>query len=157
VSINLFIHPTLGFTIPVPAAWELVDDAPGVALIAVEPERDGWFRSNVVVTLEHLAPGSTLDAWTASGEGLLEQALHRYLRLDDELMVIDGRQARRTLSHHTTPDNHAVTMEQWSMVEGCSAYTVTASAATLAYDGLADAFEEIACRFRPDPGYICVP
>jgi hypothetical protein len=152
-----FQHPTVGFTIALPAGWELTDDVPGVALIAVEPARDGWFRSNVVVTVEHLATGVALEQWASAADGLLERALNRLLWLDDELVEIDGRQARRTLSHHTLPENHAVTMEQWALVEACSGYTLTASAGTVDYDLLADVFEEIAGRFRPDPVYRCLP
>jgi hypothetical protein len=149
-------HPTIGFTIALPAGWELIDDVPGVALIAMEPARDGWFRSNVVVTVEHLAPGTELEQWAVAADGLLERALHRYLWLDDELVEIDGHRTRRTLSHHTMPENQAVTMEQWALVEGCSGYTLTASAGTIAYDVLADVFQEVAARFRADPGYRCL-
>jgi hypothetical protein len=146
-------HPVAGFTMELPEAWERVDSVAGVALITVEPERDGWFRSSIVVTIEQLASSTTFTQWTEAADGLVREALHRYLLIDSEPVEIGGHAARRTLAHHTTEDNHAVTMEQWILAEGGCGYTLTASAGTLDYDHIADMFGVIANGFRPGPGY----
>jgi hypothetical protein len=146
-------HPAAGFTLPLPEGWERVDDTPGVALVAVQPERGGWFRANVVVTIEQLAAGTTFAEWTEAADEPVREALHRYMRIDDEMFEVDRRAVRRTLAHHTTEDNHAVTMEQWALAENGCGYTLTASAGTLGYDQVADLFATIAASFRPDPGY----
>jgi hypothetical protein len=87
-----------------------------------------------------------------SRPGLLEQALERPLLVDLEETEIGGRPARRALVHHTT-ETGAVTMEQWTLMEGALGYTLTASAGTLEYDDLADLFATVAAGFRPDPGF----
>jgi DcrB len=146
-------HPSAGFSLPLPEAWERIDDTPGVPLVAVQPDRDGWFRASVVVTIEKLTPGATLAESMTSGDELLERALQRYVRIDDEPVEMDGRPARRVLAHHTTEEGHAVTMEQWTLVENGCGYTLTASAGTLDYDQVADLFTTMAEGFLPDPGY----
>ena len=144
-------HPTAGFSLPLPRGWERVEDAEGVALIAVEPARPPWFRANLVVTIERLGD-MDLPRWTEAGLGLLEQSLERPLLLDLEEIEIGGRPARRALVHHAT-ETGAVTMEQWALTEGSLGYTVTASVATLEYDDLADLFATMVAGFRPDPGF----
>lgn len=146
-------HPEAGFSLPLPDGWERAEDTPGVALVAVEPERDGRFRSNVVVTIEQLPPGTTLQAWEEGGDALLPRMLDRYLRLDDDRVGLGEHQARRTLAHHTTAEGHAVTMQQWTLVAGACGYTLTASTRTLDFDQVADLFTALAEGFRPNPEY----
>src|SRR5574341_1099908 len=146
-------HHTAQFSLSIPEAWERVDDSPGLALVVVEPERDGWFRSNFVVTIEKLLPRMMLAEWTAAADILLRDALNRYVRLDVELVEIAGRETRRVLAHHTTEEGHAVTMEQWALAERGCGYTLTGSAGTLDYGRMADLFAMMAQGFRPDSGY----
>jgi hypothetical protein len=152
MRLTSYRHPEAGFSLPLPHAWEKVEDAEGVALIAIEPERPPWFRANLVVTIESLGPGLDLSSWTETGHDLLMQTLQRPLLLDREQTDIGGRPARRALVHHTT-ESGAVTIEQWALTEATLGYTVTASAATLEYDDLADLFATVAAGFRPDPGF----
>jgi hypothetical protein len=145
-------HPTAGFTIPLPSAWERAEDTEGAALTAIEPERYPWFRANLVVTIELLPAGMDLSGWTEAGHGLLQQTLERPLLLDLDQAELGGRPAQRTLMHHTA-DAGAVTMEQWTLTEATLGYTLTASVGTLEYDDLADLFATMAAGFRPDPGF----
>jgi hypothetical protein len=119
-------HPTAGFTVPLPIAWERVEDTEGVALISRELERFPWFRANLVVTIEQLPVDMDLDGCVEAGLGQLEPALQRWLLLDLEQTEIGGRPAHRTLGHHLT-EMGAVTMEQWTLVEAALGYTLTAS------------------------------
>jgi hypothetical protein len=146
-------HPSAGFTIPLPTAWERVEDSEDVTLITRELERYPWFRANLVVTIEQLAADMDLAGWVEAGLGLLERTLERWLLLDLEQTDIGGRPAHRTLAHHLS-DAGAVTMEQWTLVEATLGYTVTASVGTLEYDDLADQFATMAAGFRPDPGFM---
>jgi hypothetical protein len=148
-----YTHPAARFSLPIPEGWEPVEDAPGVALAVVEPERDGWFRSSFVVTIEKLAPQMTSAEWTAAADELIQDALDRYVRIDVELVQVGERQTRRVLAHHTTGEGHAVTMEQWALVDNGCGYTLTASAGTLDYGRMADLFAVMAEGFRPDPRY----
>jgi hypothetical protein len=152
IRLATYRHPTAGFRMSLPTAWERVEDTEGVALIAVEPERYPWFRVNLVVTIEQLPVGMDLTSWVEAGLGQLERTLQRWLLLDLEQTELSGRPAHRTLAHHTT-DAGAVTMEQWTLTEATLGYTVTASVGTLEYDDLADLFATVAAGFRPDPGF----
>jgi hypothetical protein len=153
MRLSTYRHPTAGFSLPLPQAWEQVEDAEGVALIAVEPERPPWFRANLVVTIERLGADLDLSRWTEAGRGLLVQTLQRPLLLDLDQTEIGGRPARRALVHHTA-ETGAVTMEQWTLTEATLGYTVTASVGTLEYDDLADLFATVAAGFRPDPDFL---
>jgi hypothetical protein len=145
-------HPTAGFMVPLPVAWERAVDTDGVALISRELERFPWFRANLVVTIEQLPADMNLAGWVEAGLGHLERALQRWLLLDLEQTEIGGRAAHRTLAHHLT-DAGAVTMEQWTLVEAGLGYTLTASVGTLEYDELADLFATMAAGFGPDAGF----
>jgi hypothetical protein len=149
-----FRHEAAGFTLPLPEDWERVLDAPSIALVAVEPERDGWFRSNIVVTIERFPAVTSPTEWTAAADEMLGKALHRYVRIDSETLQIDGRDVRRTLAHHTTEGNHAVTVEQWALTANGHGYTLTGSAGTLDYHQVADVFAAVAEGFRPDPEFV---
>lgn len=146
-----YTDPAAGFGVRLPEGWERADDTPGVALVTVEPDQGARFRSNVVVTTEQLPRDTTLEAWGQGSDELLDQVLHRYLRLDDEPVEIGGLPARRTLAHHTSEDGFAVTMEQWMLVTGGRGYTLTASVGTLDYNQTAEVFSAVAGSFRPGP------
>ncbi|MBJ7610075.1 MAG: hypothetical protein JF887_11695 [Candidatus Dormibacteraeota bacterium] len=150
MGIVSYRHPTGGFAMPLPADWERAEDVQaGLALIAVEPERaGGGFRANLVVTIEPLAAGTDLDGWQASADQELIAALSGYLLLDRERLDRDGRGVIRRLAHHVREDTGSITMEQWTTVDGEQGFTLTASAATLEYDGLAEAFAGIADGFH---------
>jgi len=154
-------HPG-GMTLPLPTTWERADDpAPGLLLVAIEPERepddDPGFRANLVVTLDRLDDGLDLDDWQAGTERLFPTTLGDYLVLDLERMDLSGVRAIRRLAHHRTEQNSSVTMEQWTTVlpdaEGRPAgWTLTASVATMQYSSLADLFGHAAGGWRP-PGH----
>jgi hypothetical protein len=152
MRLNSYRHPTAGFTVPLPIAWERVEDTEGVALIARELERFPWFRANLVVTVEQLPGDMDLARWVEAGLGQLERALQRWLLLDLEQTEIGGRPAHRTLGHHLT-EMGAVTMEQWTLVEAALGYTLTTSVGTLEYVELADLFATMATGFHPDPSF----
>lgn len=150
MGVVAYRHPTAGFALPLPAEWERVEDPePGVALIAIEPERARGFRANLVVTVERLPAGLDVEGWQASAEDLLAGSLRGYLLLDRERLELDGRAVVRRLAHHARPDTVSITMEQWTVVDDGRGFTLTASAGTLEYDGLAEVFGGIAEGFRP--------
>lgn len=149
-------HPGTGFTLPLPEEWERAEDANGVALIAVEPDRGPWFRANAVVTIDQLDPRLDLPAWQDRGLALMGETLTEFHLIDVEETELAGRPARRTLAHHRAEGEltvDAVTLEQWSLVEGRLGYTLSATVGTLEYGDLADLFAEMARRFRPDPEF----
>ena len=68
--------------------------------------------------------------------------------IDLEAWTLGGRPATRTLAHHAQ-QRLAITIEQWRVVEGSHAYTVTCSCATLDYATVADGFREAAESLVP--------
>jgi len=141
-------HP-LGFTLPLPAAWEQVEDPrPGVAVVAVEPETGLGFRANVVVSVDDLPGDLDLHSWQAATEEMLPRALNDYLLLDLEHTEVGDRPVVRRLVHHLVEGSGAVTMEQWATMAERRGITITTSVATLAYDSLADLFAHIAAGWQ---------
>lgn len=48
------------FTVDVPDDWETLT-VPGVQVAVARPQRDGYFRANVVITVQRLGPDFTLE------------------------------------------------------------------------------------------------
>jgi hypothetical protein len=149
-GIITYRHAAGGFTLPLPEDWERLEGpAPGISLVALEPERGERFRANAVVTVEELAGGLDLEGWQASTDDHLPGALQGYLLLDRERMELNGRDVIRRLAHHARPETGSITMEQWALVVGRKGVTLTASASTLDYDTLATMFAGIAGELQP--------
>jgi hypothetical protein len=146
----VYEHPRLGFRVPLPSGWEQAPDPmERVALVSVEPDRGGpWFRANVVVTVDDVPPGLDLAGWHAVTEEWETRLLSDYLLIDREFSQRGDRTVLRRLAHHTT-EMGAVTLEQWSVLTEHTAYTLSASVATLECVEMADLFAEIAAGFAP--------
>jgi hypothetical protein len=138
-------HPALGFTLEPPRGSELRDDLGGMALVAVEggPEPSSGFRANLVVTVEEVAAGTGVEAYTTASLHAQDEMLSGHRLIDVEPTALGGMPAIRTLSHHAQ-EQLAVTIEQWRVLSRSLAYTVTVSCATLDYAGVADDFRESA-------------
>lgn len=123
-----------GFSVDLPEAWEVrVDPRADVAVVALDPVVDDWgFRTNVLVTLDQLDRGLTLAAWQEGAERMLGEVLEEYLLLDLEDVHIGQRAGIRRLAHHNA-EGRAITMEQWTVLDGRRGFTLTASVSTLAY------------------------
>jgi hypothetical protein len=139
-------HPQLGFTIAFPPGSEIDEHVPGTAVVAYDAGVDEGFRTNIVVTVDDGA--DDVEAFTDAGLDALPSALRAFQLLDRTSTTLGGAAATRTLSHHDA-QGWAVTLEQWRVVDGGRGYTLTASAATLDYDAVADALATAAESFRP--------
>lgn len=141
-------HPVSGFTLPLPADWKQLEDLQdSVPLAVLEPESPVGFHANIVITVEELASGKDLDGWQTDTESLVRQ-MRNYILLDCEHLEIAGRAAFRRLAHHANDHTGPVTVESWALLDGRLGYTLTASAATLRYDDLADVFAATAAGLR---------
>jgi hypothetical protein len=137
-------HPELGFELALPDGSELHDDMDGMAIVAVEPnEPSSGFRANLVVTVEEVGVGTSVQSYTEVSLRSQGELLFGHRLIDLEPLTIDARPATRTLAHHAQ-EHRAITIEQWRVVEGTHAYTVTCSCATLDYATVADGFREAA-------------
>lgn len=147
---HAFRHPTLGFSIELPPAAEVLDDVPGTALVAAEPpDPEVAFRANLVVTIEELAPAiDHVETYTDASLAFQATELASFRLIDREPITLAGSGATRTLAHHDV-DGQAVTLEQWRLLSAARGYTVTASCWALDYDSLADAFTASAETFVP--------
>lgn len=135
-------HPSAGFEIPVPAGWERTEDEDGCALIAVEPARaEPHLRASVVVTVELLR--DDLDAWAERSITALGESLNRLRVIDEDVVEVGGRPARRVLSHYVHRRFGGVCLEQWLVAAGERGYVVSCSTAALEYDDLWDLMSAI--------------
>jgi hypothetical protein len=127
-----------GFAIELPPGSEVDDTVAGTAMVAVDAGVEDGFRTNLVVTVDHLEEGTSADAFTDASLAAMESSLQSFLLLDrTEASIADGP-ATRTLVHH----DHAgwsVTLEQWRVVDGSRGLTLSASAASLDYPDVAPA------------------
>jgi hypothetical protein len=144
-----YVHPTAGFTIPLPKAWERSDDTRGIALIAAAPESRGRFRSNIIVTIERLGEGVPARSWAAASIESLPLHLAAHQVVDLQETDIGGWPALRILSHYAMGVRCAVTLEQWLLVRGSLGYTLSMSVGTLDYARLSPTFDAVANGFRP--------
>jgi hypothetical protein len=135
--VSLHRHSGGAFALPLPTGWECQENVHGCALIAVEPAReDEHLRPTVVVTIEPLVAGETLDAWTArSLEGLRESLQHHRL-LDVQAVDVAGRGARRALSHYVNRVFGGVCLEQWLVPVEEVGYVISCTTPALEYDDL---------------------
>lgn len=144
-------HPRAGFSLPLPTGWQqLTDPRPDVALIVTTAPPDVGFRTNAVLTVEQV-PEMDLVTWQFVTHQLMERGLTEFALLDEEEMEIAGWAARHRLAHHRV-ERYAVTLEQWAVLDRGQGYTLTCSAESWTYDGIADLFQTMGQGFRPRPG-----
>ncbi|MGQ0465028.1 MAG: hypothetical protein ACT4QG_06870 [Sporichthyaceae bacterium] len=138
-----------GFAFDVPGSWEVrVDPRADVAVVALDPVVDDWgFRTNVLVTLDQVDRGMTLAAWQEGAEKMLGGVLQEYLLLDLEDVHVGERAGIRRLAHHNA-EGRAITMEQWTVLDGRRGFTLTASVSTLAYPRVAPTLARIGDTLR---------
>jgi hypothetical protein len=123
---------------------------PGVALVALEPDRGGIFRCNLVVSIDVVPEGLDLAGWQAGAETMMRQAMPDFLLLDLDELEIGGRPAMYRLAHHLVPDQGAVTMAQWMFLRPGLGFTLTGSVGTMEYAERADFFTDVATSVRFD-------
>jgi hypothetical protein len=142
-------HGGGGFELPLPVGWEWREDTGGVALVAVEPERDDdHLRANVVVTIERVPDGESLEQWAGRSLAALGETLNRHRLLDLVDVAVAGRTARRALSHYVDRQYGGVCLEQWLLRRGELGIVVSCTTAALEYDDLHDLMHAIAEGLR---------
>ena len=126
-----------GASLDVPTGWGvLVDVGPGTALIAVEPDRQG-FRANLVVTRTRL-DGLRFRDWQVGTDELLARTLREYQLIDLERLAVAGRPGGRRLAHHVAADGEAVVLEQWCVAADGIGWALTSSVDVERHDALTD-------------------
>jgi hypothetical protein len=130
-------HGGGGFELPLPTGWEWFENVEGCALVSREPLRDDeHLRATVVVTVERISEGESLDAWAERSVGALADTLHRHRLIDVDEVEVAGRPARRALSHYVNRVYGGVCVEQWLVPAGGFGYVVSCTTAALEYDDL---------------------
>jgi len=140
-------HSTVGFTMPLPAPWEVAENLHGAALLAIEPEHPPFFRANLNVTVEEARAGAELNDWVRRSHEQLARVVDRLDLIDREPTEVDELPAIRSLSHHVDPEHGGIALEQWTMLAGSYAYVISASIGALEYDELADVMSRAAQGF----------
>jgi hypothetical protein len=131
-------HPALGFELVLRAGAEIHDDMPHVALLVLEPAPpEEVSRANVTVTADRLGDERDVERVTDAALAVQERALRSFHLIDRCGNPVAGRPGTRTLAHHDM-EGIPVTLEQWRVVSGELAYTLSASCATWSYHEYAD-------------------
>jgi hypothetical protein len=142
-------HGGDGFDLPLPVGWEWRENVKGCALVAIEPERDdGHLRANVVVTVERLPDGESLEAWSGRSLAALAETVNRHRLLDLADVEVGGRSARRALSHYVDRAHGGVCLEQWLVPAGELGIVVSCTTAALEYDDLFELMQAVAEGLR---------
>lgn len=141
-------HPETGFAFDLPDGMEVVVELPST--VVLEPAEEWSLQPTCVVTAEP-GPGDLgLEAWVDSGWHIQQERLVAPRLIDRQPAEVAGAPAVRTLSHHVIRA-HAVTLEQWWLLDGTRGWALSASCATLDYDRVADSFEVLVSGFEPAP------
>lgn len=134
----------------VPDAWETVHHPhDGVELVVVEPEQDGLFRANLVLTVTDVA--MSLRDWQVGTESNLAAHLADYVPLDAELLAVGGQPGLRRLATYATEDNRSVTVEQRSTLVDKTGVTLTATTSTLAWAAQSQLLAHVFASLVVDP------
>jgi hypothetical protein len=141
----------LGFAVAIPDSWAVVTDVDATTVLAaIEPEAPGTatvgFRANLVVSHDP-GVGSDLSAWQRNVDVALDATLKGWVLLDLERLQIGGHPAARRLATYLAPDGPPVTLEQWAVLRGEAGLTVSVTAATAAWDALADQVAALGASF----------
>lgn len=150
-QLALYRDPDHGFAIPAPRTWLMrKNPQESIAVIFVAPPEHDDFRPNVVVTVDDLESGQTLESWQDFVDSVSPRMLDQYVVLDNENIERNGRRVHRRLAHHMNAEGTALTMEQWATVRGNVGYTVTTTAETMELHDSAALFAAIARGFHLD-------
>jgi hypothetical protein len=143
-------HSVMGFEIPIPVGWEVTEQVQGTALVAVEPPREQpHLRASVVVTVELIGDEADVAAWEERSVAALVDSFNRLRIIDDERVTLDGRDARRVLSHYVHGQFGGVCLDQWLLAAGGAGFVVSCTTAALEYDDLWDLTTTVAEGLRP--------
>lgn len=141
-----YSHEELGFSVALLDGMRVVLELPPT--VAFEPDRDWSFQPACVVTAEPRAEAVELDAWVDAGLALQQQRLLALLVIDRQPAETAGHATVRTLSHHVVRE-HAVTLEQWWLLDATRGWALSASCGTLDYSDVSDWFTHLVSSFEP--------
>jgi hypothetical protein len=131
-----------------PAGWTTYRSPDSGTRIVLAPRRLDHFQANLVVATTARPPDDDLDGWLTRTDDMLARRLSCYQTLDQEPVRVGSWSGVRRLACHVHPDAGSLTIEQWILVDRKRAVVLTASAATLEYDELADVFAELVAGVR---------
>jgi hypothetical protein len=145
-----------GFELRLPVGWDVLADSQlGAALVVLEPDRGGDYRSSIVVTVEELAAGTELSGWQDDAMAVMPSVLEDFFLIDQQTVHMDGHEVLHRVAHHVADPPRlgatAVTMGQWATVSAGLGFTVTATAGTADWFGAASLFDAVAETFTVLP------
>ena len=139
------VHAPTGVLLERPGTWQVVvDEEEGDVVIAAplgdDPDR---FVPHITVSRLYGSGGPVdLDEFADDRMAGMVEGLGEFQLIDTEDTTVAGYPARRVLA--ACRDGHlALTVEEWWAAAGESVLTLSAVAATLEYDGVADVFARI--------------
>ena len=136
------VHADPPFALDLPDEVELIE-LPGMLLTALRPAgaTASPFRSNLTVVAEALPDGLDLDAYCEGSLAVQARMFPHWRVIDREATELGGEPALRTLAtYRAARDSGAdfgrvlsVTVEQWRLIAGRTAWVASASCETPEY------------------------
>lgn len=146
-------HADPAFGIDLPDGVDLID-VPGMLLTARRPAEASAspFRSNLTVVAEPLPEGLDLDAYCEGSLAVQARMFPHWRLLDRETVEMSDQPAVRTLATYRAARDSgvdfgrtlSVTVEQWRLVAGRTAWIASASCETPEYGLVGEAWAESA-------------
>lgn len=144
-----FCHPSLGFSLTLPASARVAAEVPPVIFLGAD--RQWELPPSFVVTVPGpSAAAGSLEEWVDRelGEQVAASGVASTRLLDRASSGPDGIRTLSSLLYR----GRAVTLEQWWRRAEGRGWIVSASCATLDYDELSDEIAALAASFEPPDG-----
>ena len=144
-----YVNREKGFSIVVPAEWDIEEKKMNTDMIAVSPgeSAEDTFRENFNVLVESLPKEMTLDEYYMKGMPLFKEFAREFIQHAGGFEEIDGEKFRYDIvSHKMGPLR--IKVLQYLYVKGKKGYLITFSAADDKFGNYEPMFKEVAKGFR---------
>jgi hypothetical protein len=146
---NGYINAQKGFSLTVPAGWDIEEGKMNTDLIAVSPEEslEDNFRENFNILVENLPGEMSRDEYYKKGLPAFREIAQEFAEHDSGLEKLDGYEFRWDIvSHKMGPLR--IKVLQYLTVKDKKGYLITFSAADDKFNVYSPMFREIAKSFR---------
>lgn len=134
-------------TVATPPGWETRREGDGATIVMTETRGD-HAAATIMVTIADRTQDESSVAWAQHVVASLGERIPRMRVIDLEDTEVDGRWARRVLSHHPHRRHGGLVLERWLVPDGSRGIALTCSVPTPGYDERADLFAAVAARLE---------
>ena len=131
-----------GFLTEMPDEWN-----DGTMVTLTEPLNGQQFATNIVVTRQIIAPGQSIEDYTAAQIGFLREAVENFQALDFRATAINSYPACQSL-HRFVMNNFAVQQVQTFILANQTVFNVCGTALVAEFAKHLPAFRQVVENFR---------